>query len=74
MSLRESPKNVYCDQGFQFVAMSKEFETSLELVSWDCVSGCSAQQGIEWVFAPTQDQHMNACAESLIKIYQVHLL
>ena len=67
MSLRGKPQVIYSDQGTQMIAASKEVENMLEFIEWSMVDGWCARTRTEWRLVPVGGQHMNACAESLIK-------
>ena len=67
VSLRGCPRQIISDQGSQMVGCSKEVEFLLELISWDHVKGWCTTKGIDWKLIPPQGQHMNGCAESLIR-------
>ena len=66
-SIRGTPSVIYSDQGSQMMATRKEFENMLELIDWSSVKGWCSKNRTEWRLVPTGGQHMNACAESLIK-------
>ena len=68
ISLNGIPKVVVTDRGSQLVAANKELQIAFEMINWNVVQGWTVHKGIEWRFVPVGGQHMNACAESLIKI------
>ena len=68
ISLRGCPRQMFSDHGSQLVGCSKEVKFFKELVNWDLVEGWCTSEGISWKLFPPQGQHMNGCAESLIRI------
>ena len=67
MNLHGTPSRIISDQGSQLIAASKEVEGMLELLDWNFVKGWTAKQRIEWDFVPVKGQHVNGCAEAMVK-------
>ena len=66
-SIRGIPTKIISDQGTQLIAASKEVEGMLELLDWSSVKGWTAKHKVEWEFVPIRGQHVNGCAEAIVK-------
>ena len=63
MLLRGTPEYIQCDPGTQLVAASK----IVEKWNLDEVAEFAEKKHISWHIIPTNSQHYNGCAESMIK-------
>jgi hypothetical protein len=82
-SIRPTPKKVYCDNGTNFVGMSRELKRELKraLTEWsenlrqivDSTADATLSAATEWCFNPPLSPHMGGSWERMVRIIKTIL-
>ena len=64
---RGCPKQMYCDNGTNFVGASRELREGLEQLDQTKIHDSLAKRGIEWHFIPPRAPHMGGAWERLVQ-------
>ncbi|CAK1585165.1 unnamed protein product [Parnassius mnemosyne] len=72
VSRRGLPKQIFCDNGGNFVAASKELKEFFE-VNAKTIANFAANEGVEFCFSPAYAPHFNGLMEAGVKSAKFHL-
>ena len=64
---RGKPKDLYCDNGTNFVGANSELKEALKSLDTGRIHDFLAEKGTEFHFSPPKGQHMNGAVERLVK-------
>ena len=66
VTIRGYPGKIYSDRGSQFIAAYKELRIMFTNFDWGRIKDASIQNGLEWIFSPTEAPWYNGSSEALI--------